>query len=162
MEAFTTGENPVLHVVTVQVAGERDGCLVGFATQCSIIPERFLVCLSVLNRTYELARRADVLAVHRLRTDQLELARRFGAARGDEVDKFAGLAWRPGVSGAPVLEGCAAYLEGSIQSRHPLGDHCGFVLAPLAAAGGGGGGEALRMDAVDFGAGHPPGELRRA
>jgi flavin reductase (DIM6/NTAB) family NADH-FMN oxidoreductase RutF len=31
-------------VVTAAAAGERAGCLVGFATQASIDPARFLVC----------------------------------------------------------------------------------------------------------------------
>ena len=159
MRAFTDGENPGLYVVTVEHDGERDGCLVGFATQCSILPERYLVCLSVLNRTFTLARHADVLAVHRLGEEQLDLARRFGSERGEQLDKFAGLGWHRGAGGAPLLENCAALLEGSIQARLPLGDHWGFVLAPLWAEAGTADG-ALRLAAVDFEAGHPPEEVR--
>ncbi|HEX8931084.1 MAG TPA: flavin reductase, partial [Actinomycetota bacterium] len=31
-------------IVTAETDGERAGCLVGFATQCSIEPPRFLLC----------------------------------------------------------------------------------------------------------------------
>src|SRR4051794_41781759 len=41
-----------MFIVTVAAGGERAGCLVGFATQCSINPPRFLVCLSDKNRTF--------------------------------------------------------------------------------------------------------------
>jgi hypothetical protein len=53
-----------MFVVTVADAGtgERAGCLVGFATQCSINPFRFLVCLSRANRTHRVASRSEVLA----------------------------------------------------------------------------------------------------
>jgi hypothetical protein len=39
-------------VVTTRAGNERAGCLVGFATQVSIGPPRFLVGLSKRNRTY--------------------------------------------------------------------------------------------------------------
>ena len=35
-----------MFVVTTAAGGAPAGCLVGFATQCSIDPPRFLVCLS--------------------------------------------------------------------------------------------------------------------
>ena len=63
-----------MFVVTVAAGGERDGCLVGFATQCSIHPPRFLACLSVKNRTYRLARGASVLAVHVVGPEEKDLA----------------------------------------------------------------------------------------
>jgi len=55
---------PMFVATTIGAGGERAGCLVGFATQASIDPQRFLVCISDKNRTYRIAREADVLAVH--------------------------------------------------------------------------------------------------
>ncbi|HSO96046.1 MAG TPA: oxidoreductase, partial [Acidimicrobiia bacterium] len=34
-----------MYVVTAASGGDVDGCLVGFATQCSISPPRFVACL---------------------------------------------------------------------------------------------------------------------
>src|SRR3982750_801842 len=56
-------------IVTAAAGGQRAGCLVGFATQCSIDPPRMLVCVSKANHTYRVAVDADVLAVHFLRRD---------------------------------------------------------------------------------------------
>ena len=39
-------------VVTAAAGDDREGCLVGFATQASIDPPRILVCLSVENATF--------------------------------------------------------------------------------------------------------------
>ena len=72
-----------MFVVTAAAGGERAGCLVGFATQCSIDPPRFLVCLSKQNRTYRVARDAELLAVHFLPADAEDLAELFGGETGD-------------------------------------------------------------------------------
>ena len=53
-----------MFIVTVAAGDERAGCLVGFATQCSIDPPRFLVCISDKNRTFRVARDADTMVVH--------------------------------------------------------------------------------------------------
>jgi flavin reductase (DIM6/NTAB) family NADH-FMN oxidoreductase RutF len=39
------------------------------------------------------------------------------------VDKFAELAWRPGVTGSPVLEGVLAYIDCDLEAEHDAGDH---------------------------------------
>jgi flavin reductase (DIM6/NTAB) family NADH-FMN oxidoreductase RutF len=53
-----------MFIVTACAEGERCGCLVGFATQASIDPSRFLVCLSHENRTYRVGRDTELLGVH--------------------------------------------------------------------------------------------------
>ena len=93
--AVATLDYPML-IATVASDSERAGCLVGFATQSSVRPRRFLICLSVRNRTFRLARSSGSLVVHALAREQDELAELFGGATGDEVDKFARCAWRPG------------------------------------------------------------------
>src|SRR5207248_6206974 len=77
-----------LFIVTVASGEERAGCLVGFASQVSIYPPRFLVGLSVKNRTYRVASNgADVLVVHFVPEQSEGLADLFGGETGDEVDK---------------------------------------------------------------------------
>jgi flavin reductase (DIM6/NTAB) family NADH-FMN oxidoreductase RutF len=119
-------------VATTRADGELSGCLVGFATQCSIEPPRFLVCLSDKNRTYRLARDAEAMAVHFLPSSAPHLAELFGGETGDEVDKFARCEWREGPRGLPILSECDNWFAGEILDRLPLGDHVGFVLAPIA------------------------------
>ena len=122
-----------MFVATVDVDGERSGCLVGFGTQCSIDPVRFLVCISRTNHTAPLAARAEVMAVHVLGADQRDLAELFGGETGDEVDKFAGIGWRPGPGGVPIIDGCPGWLAGRVLDRYELGDHTGYLLEPVEA-----------------------------
>ncbi len=121
-----------LFIVTVAASSERAGCLVGFASQVSIRPPRFLACLSVKNRTYRVAQHADVLVVHFVPEEAEELAELFGGETGDEVDKFARCEWRPGPGGAPVLAELENWFAGRVLERMPFGDHCGFLLEPVA------------------------------
>lgn len=108
------------------------GCLVGFSTQVSINPPRYLVCISELNHTRRVVQTASAVAVHTLTPAQLPLARLFGTETGDKVDEFARCAWSPGPHGVPLLEQCAYRFVGTIDSRIDLGDHVGLLLAPIA------------------------------
>lgn len=150
----TTLDYP-LYVVTTAVGEERSGCLIGFATQCSIHPPRFLACLSNKNHTFRLAMRAQVLAVHVVEKGNRELAELFGEQTGDKVDKFAGVAWR-WEHGVPVLEGCERWFAGTIMERVEFGDHVGFLLEPLDTEPGPPSGQLTFQQARDIEAGHKP------
>jgi flavin reductase (DIM6/NTAB) family NADH-FMN oxidoreductase RutF len=123
---------PMLIVTTVS-DGERAGCLVGFSTQGSIDPARFIACLSDKNHTTRVAARADSLAVHFLPADALALAELFGSETGDEVDKFSRCRWHAGPNGVPLLDECGRWFVGRILERQTIGDHVAFVLDPVAA-----------------------------
>jgi flavin reductase (DIM6/NTAB) family NADH-FMN oxidoreductase RutF len=120
-----------MFIVTVVARGQRAGCLVGFTTQCSIDPPRFLVCLSDKNRTFRVARDAAVMVVHMVPADREELAALFGEHTGDDLDKFERCAWTAGPEGTPVLEDCRNWFAGRILERLPAGDHHVFLLDPF-------------------------------
>ncbi|WP_369166928.1 flavin reductase family protein [Streptomyces sp. R28] len=131
MDEFIGLLNPDMCVVTAAVGGERAGCLVGFASQCSIRPVRFVVWLSEVNHTFRVARSAQVLAVHLLAREQHALAELFGGHTGDQEDKFRYVPWREGHGGAVVLQDAPAWFVGRIVTRVGGGDHIGFVLDPV-------------------------------
>ena len=128
-DAIVADLDTPVYVVTTAAGGERDGCLVGFASQCSIEPPRFGVWLSKENRTYRAALSAATLVVHVLRQGDEDLAQLFGAETGDEVDKFEDVEWHAGPDGCPVLGRCD-WFAGSIIERVDTGDHVAFLLAP--------------------------------
>ncbi|MEA2486251.1 MAG: hypothetical protein QOD46_1362 [Actinomycetota bacterium] len=117
-------------IATVAAEGEMAGCLVGFTSQCSINPPRFVVCVSNKNRTFAVAQRSEYMAVHLIPASEWELAALFGGATGDEVDKFERCAWAPGPGGVPVLEKCPSWFAGPILARVDEGDHVLHVLEP--------------------------------
>lgn len=126
-------DGPMFAVTCRGSDGQPAGCLVGFASQCSIDPPRFCACISRANQTYAAAVDASVLAVHLVPREAVALARLFGGETGDEVDKFARCAWRSGPHGAPILDDCPNWFVGRIDDRVALGDHVGFLLDPVAA-----------------------------
>ena len=124
-----------MFIVTARRADELAGCLVGFATQCSIDPLRFIVCLSDKNRTFRVAQDAEVLGVHAVPEGADDLAELFGSQTGDETDKFASGSWSTGPGGVPILDDCGNWFAGRILDRIPAGDHWAFFLEPLSGEG---------------------------
>jgi len=131
IDDFTQLSDYPMYVVTTAADEERAGCLVGFTSQVSIGPPRFLVGLSERNHTFRVAQRATHLAVHLLPRRHSELARLFGSETGDRTDKFARCAWREGPHGLPILDDAAGWFVGEVLSRDDLGDHIGFLLKPV-------------------------------
>lgn len=153
--------DPPMYVVTARASdGEPVGCLVGFATQCSIDPPRFLVCVSEQNHTFGPAMVAEHVVVHVLRATDRAVAAQFGAITADDlerggVDKFARFEVVDGPGGAPVIVGLD-WFGGRVLERTDCGDHWAMVLEPVS-------GDASRaaerqlglQDTAGFRAGHP-------
>lgn len=117
-------------IVTAASAGERSGCLVGFHTQCSIDPARFLVCISRRNHTFSVASGSPHLAVHFLDRADHPLSLLFGELTGDEIDKFTRCRWRE-EHNVPVLVETRAWFVGRVLDRISFGDHVGHLLEPV-------------------------------
>jgi flavin reductase (DIM6/NTAB) family NADH-FMN oxidoreductase RutF len=156
MDAYTGRVEYSLQVVTTtSPEGEPSGCVVGFATQCSIVPPRFLVCISKVNHTYFASEHAESVALHLIGQDQVALASLFAETSGDTVDKFSRCAWHPGVTGSPVLDECVAWLEASIIRRWSVGDHQALLVRPVAGGPGTPGDVLTVRTAPEFRPGHP-------
>jgi flavin reductase (DIM6/NTAB) family NADH-FMN oxidoreductase RutF len=120
-----------MFIVTAAALSERSGCLVGFITQSSIKPVRFLVCISEKNHTYRIAAAAPVLAVHLIPKSASELVRLFGSETGDEIDKFAHCKWSAGPEGVPLLESCPSRMVCRVVRWLTVGDHGAFLVEPI-------------------------------
>ncbi|GGS42721.1 flavin reductase family protein [Streptomyces griseoviridis] len=157
IDGFAGRLDPEVCVVTAASGGERAGCLVGFAAQCSLRPVRFAVWLSELNRTHEVAGSAEFLAVHLLARDQRALAERFGGRTGHREDKFRDVRWREGYGGAVVLADVEEWFVGRVVARVDGGDHTGFVLDPVDSGRRGAPERPLmrQSDAITIRPGHP-------
>src|SRR3974390_581423 len=125
------------HVVTVRADdAEMSRCLAGFVTQSSIAPPNSLVCIAKVNHTFGIAERASGMGLHLLGNHQADLARLFGEATGDEVDKFAACGWRLGSTGAPMRVDPAVSLEGNARGHFSAGDHEAFLVRGVRAVAG--------------------------
>ena len=118
---FATG---VAIVTALDADGHPVGLTVNSFSAVSLEPPLVLWCLD--NRSHNLAAfsRASHHAINILAADQEELSNRFATW---PADRFAGLDWRPGTGGAPVLPGCCAVFEVANETAHAAGDHTIFI-----------------------------------
>jgi flavin reductase (DIM6/NTAB) family NADH-FMN oxidoreductase RutF len=122
-----------MFIVTARADGEPLGCLVGFATQTSIDPPRFAVCLSHNNRTFRRGHDSELLGVHCVPAHAEALAELFGGQTTDAVAKFEHCAWQEGLGGVPLLDECPNRFVGRVVWRADAGDHDVFLLEPVVA-----------------------------
>jgi flavin reductase (DIM6/NTAB) family NADH-FMN oxidoreductase RutF len=152
-------------VVTTAAGDERAGCLVGFHSQASIEPSRWVTWLSKANHTCRVGLRASHLAVHFLDRSQRGLAERFGTRTGDDGDKFDGLALTTAggtAGGVPLLDDCPHRMLGRRATvLDDGGDHVCVVLE-VEDVWTGGRLDPLRLsDVADLEPGHPAEERPR-
>jgi 3-hydroxy-9,10-secoandrosta-1,3,5(10)-triene-9,17-dione monooxygenase reductase component len=110
--------------VTVITTVDPDGRPAGFACQSfaalSLDPPLVLFCPSRTSATWPRIARAGHFCANVLTAGQRDLARVFGTAG---ADKFAGVAWSPSASGAPVLAGVLTWVGCEVEAAHEAGDH---------------------------------------
>jgi flavin reductase (DIM6/NTAB) family NADH-FMN oxidoreductase RutF len=147
-------DNPI-YVICARHGEERAGCVAGYVTQCSLDPARFLICISKANHTYEVAKSSEGLSLHLLGSEQHDLAVLFGHLTGDMSDKFSKCEWTTGTTGVPLLQRCAAWMEGTVLATHDVGDHVAFLVAPINGGFGPEEGQLTAMQTSDIEAGHP-------
>lgn len=112
-----------VYVVGVAHDGQRDAFTAAWLMQVSFEPLLLALSVNPANASYSLLRDGGGFAVSVLKRDQLDLARRFGTRSGRDEDKLAGVPWRPGRNGAPILEDALAYFECALAGGMRTGDH---------------------------------------
>ncbi len=133
--------NAGVYVVGVAEGERRNAFTASWLMQVSFDPILLALSVNPGHASYPLLVAGGGFAVSVLSHDQLDLARHFGTRSGRETDKLAGISWRPGSTGAPILVGAVAYLECRLTSRIPAGDHEIAIARPIA-------GEILLPDAT--------------
>jgi flavin reductase (DIM6/NTAB) family NADH-FMN oxidoreductase RutF len=114
--------------VTIVTARDAHGVPIGLTANSfnsvSLDPPLVLWSLSRLAGSMPHFSRGSHYAINILAAEQRELAERFSRK---VADRFAGVAFREGCGGAPILEGAAAVFECFNRSRYAEGDHVIFV-----------------------------------
>jgi 3-hydroxy-9,10-secoandrosta-1,3,5(10)-triene-9,17-dione monooxygenase reductase component len=73
--------------------------------------------------TWPQIRAAGAFCVNVLAADHQELSAGFARPGGTGTDKFAGVPWRAGPFGAPVLDGVSAWIDCILWNEYDGGDH---------------------------------------
>jgi len=126
---FATG------VTVVTTRGEQHpyGMTANAFSSVSLDPPLILVCVMANSEGGALIRENGVFAVNILAAHQEPLSRYFASKdRPRGRDAFSDVAHRTAVSGSPVLDGAAGYLDCSLHAGHEAGDHTIFIGEVLA------------------------------
>ena len=112
-------------VVTAQGAdGTPRGLTVSAFSSLSLEPPLILICIEEKASIHDTLKEGDYFAVNILAEDQEVISRRFASR---DPDRFAGIGYSAGVTGAPLLEGALAHLECRRKEAYPGGDHTIFI-----------------------------------
>jgi 3-hydroxy-9,10-secoandrosta-1,3,5(10)-triene-9,17-dione monooxygenase reductase component len=113
---FPTG----VTVVTAEAGDHPVGMTANSFSSVSLDPPLVLWSVAQSSPSHDSFVAADAFAIHFLGADHGELAMRFGR-RGS--DKFADIDHRPGITGAPLIDGLAPIFECKTWARYAGGDH---------------------------------------
>ena len=130
MGSFASG---VSIVTTLEPDGQPRGFTASGMTSLSLDPRLLLICVSANSATLAAIQDRDAFTVNILTEAQRELAQRFASR---QENKFAGVAWRAGATGTPVLDGALAYAECRVFRIYEGGDPV-IILGEIMAAGAG-------------------------
>lgn len=122
-------------VTTRDGEGRPCGLTASAFTSVSVDPPLVLVCVDHAATAHPAVEAHGWFAVHMLGKSQEPLSRRFALSA---ADKFAGVAFREGRAGLPILDDVVASLECRVVHRYAGGDHTIFVgqVEGIAVAGG--------------------------
>jgi flavin reductase (DIM6/NTAB) family NADH-FMN oxidoreductase RutF len=121
--SFGTG----VTVITAATAdGRRAGLTCNSFASVSLDPPLVLWSLVVHSPSMPIFQEASHFAVNVLAVSQVDVALRFARPADD---KFAGIAWEPGLGSAPLLPGVVATFQCRNSYRYYGGDHVIFMGA---------------------------------
>lgn len=119
-------------VVTTQCPEGPVGMTANSFASVSLDPPLVLWSPALASLRFAHFEAASHYAIHVLRDDQADLARRFAR----DAHAFDGLDWRRGANDLPLIEGCLARFECRQHAAHEGGDHMILVGRVLRATMG--------------------------
>lgn len=136
-EAKTKALRKIVH--GVYVVGVKEGTTLNaftatWVTQVSFKPPLVVVGVRRDGVSYRMMERAGVFTVNFLGADQKPLAQHFLKPAHLGGDKLAGIRYKAGKTGAPILEEAAAFVECEVRHLFPGGDHA-VVVGEVVEAG---------------------------
>jgi len=122
MRRFPTG----VTIVTTLTDGVPYGFTANAFTSVSVDPPMVLVCVNREASAHPMIARSSIFCVNILSIGQEAIAKLF-ADHARRTDRFEGLATRRGATGAPVIDGCLAYVDCRLAEEHTAGTHTVFL-----------------------------------
>ncbi len=117
-------------VLTSRADDSIHGMTVSAFSAVSAEPPLVLVCANRQSTTHEVIQAGGVFAVNILDASQQDVSIRFSVVPGP--NRFEGIAWSAGTTGAPLIDGALAQFECRVRSAHLEGTHTIYIGEVLA------------------------------
>jgi flavin reductase (DIM6/NTAB) family NADH-FMN oxidoreductase RutF len=122
MRRFPTG----VTIVTTLADGMPFGFTANAFTSVSADPPMVLICVNREASAHPMIARSSVFCVNILSSEQKDIAKVF-ADHARRADRFAGLETHAASTGAPIIDGCLAYVDCRLAEEHTAGTHTVFI-----------------------------------
>ena len=120
---FATG----VTIITTKLGEHSHGLTANAVSSVSLEPTLVLICVDHTSDTFQLLKESGAFCVNVLGEDQEHLSRKFATKLQEGEHRMSGVQYREGVTGAPILDGCIAYLDCRIWQTYTAGDHDIFI-----------------------------------
>ena len=107
-------------VVTAVAGADPVGLAIGSFGSVSLEPPLVMFCPGRSSNSWPLIESSGSFCVNVLAEDQADVSSLFA---GRDPDKFAGVTWSTRATGSPVIDGCLAWIDCTIDVAHDAGDH---------------------------------------
>ena len=118
-----------VYVVTSKMDDRSNGQIANTLFQVTSEPPTVAVSINKNNLTHEFIKKSGVFTASVLRQDTpLTFIGRFGFKSGRDIDKFEGIKYKTGDTGAPiVIDNTVSYLEARVSKEIDVGTHTIFI-----------------------------------
>ncbi len=124
-----------LYIVGVQHNGESNAFTGTWLTQASFTPPRVVLGVKKDSGSFQMLKASKVFTVNLLGKDQKDVAEHFVKPAKTAGEKMSKYPYRPGTTGAPILENAIAWFECEVREiSNEAGDHA-VVIGEVVAVG---------------------------
>jgi flavin reductase (DIM6/NTAB) family NADH-FMN oxidoreductase RutF len=123
MSQFVAG----VTVITSRRGDKLHGMTASAVSSVSLEPPLVLVCVDRSADTHDVIKESGIFAVNILSDGQSSLSDRFSSKEIEKDEHLRDVPHRFAATGAPIIEGCLAYLDCRLVGVYPGGDHAIFV-----------------------------------
>ena len=114
-------------IVTTHRPGGIHGMTANSFSSLSLEPPLVLICVDKRTHTHTLIAEQQAFGIHLLARGQEHLSENCAGRAGEEGHWLEGLDYRVEITGAPILNDCAAWLDCRLWAAYDGGDHTIYV-----------------------------------
>ncbi len=114
-----------IYVLTTRFDDIINGMIASWVTQISYEPPLIMVAIHPNRYSHSLIEKSHTFVLHVLDRSQKDMLKKFKGPVPE--NKFSGIPWEPGKTGAPILKNCKAWFELKVKERHDPGNHTLFI-----------------------------------